>query len=98
MRSSTNADMAAGHDLVVVVAVRTGAAGGEAMARIAARLDEEIESLKEGGATVVVITPDDASVEAFGPNLMDFRRRASAARAGLAQGEAYAADLTELWG
>jgi len=98
MRSPTNADMAAGYDLVVVVAVRLGAAAGPALDRITARFDEEVESLKEGGATVVVITPDDASVEAFGPNLMDFRRRAGAARAGLAQGEAYAADLTELWG
>jgi NTE family protein len=98
MRSSTNADMAAGHDLVVVVAVRLGAAGGVAMERIAARFDEEIESLKEGGSTVVAITPDEASIEAFGPNLMDFSRRAGAARAGLAQGEAHAAELKALWG
>jgi NTE family protein len=47
---------------------------------------------------VVVITPDDASVAAFGANLMDFRRRADAARAGLAQGQAHAADLKGLWG
>ena len=98
MRSSTNADMAAGYDLVIVVAVRLGAAGGEMMERIAARFDDEIESLKEGGSTVVTIVPDEASIEAFGPNLMDFRRRADAARAGLAQGEAHAGDLKELWG
>jgi NTE family protein len=98
MRSSTNADMAAGYDLVVVVAVRLGAAGGAAAERIAARFDEEIESLKEGGSTVVTLVPDAASIAAFGPNLMDFRRRADAARAGLAQGEAHAADLAELWG
>ena len=97
MRSSTNADMAAGYDLVVVVAVRLGAAGGAMMERVAARFDEEIESLKEGGSTVVTIVPDAASIEAFGPNLMDFRRRADAARAGLAQGESHAADLKELW-
>ena len=98
MRSSTNADMAAGYDLVVVVAVRLGAAGGEAMQRIAARFDEEIESLKEGGSTVVTIVPDAASIEAFGPNLMDFLRLAVAAQAGLAQGENHAVDLKELWG
>lgn len=98
MRSSTNADMAAGYDLVVVVAVRLGAAGGAAAERIAAKLDEEIESLKEGGSTVVTLVPDAASIAAFGPNLMDFRRRGDAARAGLAQGEAHAADLKELWG
>jgi NTE family protein len=98
MRSSTNADMAGGYDLVVVVAVRLGAAGGAAAERIAARFDEEIESLKEGGSTVVTIVPDAASIEAFGPNLMDFRRRADAAQAGLAQGQSHAADLKELWG
>ncbi len=95
MRSATNADMAAGYDLVVVVAVR---AGGPAMEQLAARLDAEVESLKEGGATVVVITPDEPSIAAFGPNLMDFRRRADAARAGLAQGEGHAADLKAIWG
>jgi NTE family protein len=98
MRSSTNADMAAGHELVLVVAVRLGAAGGAAAERIAARFDEEIETLKGGGATVVTITPDDASIDAFGPNLMDFARRAGAAGAGVAQGLAYAADVKPYWG
>ena len=98
MRSSTNADMASGYDLVVVVALRLGGAGGAVGERIAARLDEEIETLKDGGATVAVITPDEASIAAFGANLMDFRRRPDAARAGLAQGHAYAADLKPLWG
>ena len=42
---------------------------------MAKRFNEEIESLKDGGATVVTITPDDASIAAFGANLMDFRRR-----------------------
>ncbi|HEY8573044.1 patatin-like phospholipase family protein [Phenylobacterium sp.] len=97
MRSSTNADMATGYDVVVVVALRV-AGGGPVSDRIAARLDEEIQTLKDGGSTVVVVRPDDASVEAFGPNLMDFRRRPDAARAGLAQGEAQAATLKELWG
>ncbi len=97
MRSPTNADMAAGYDLVVVVALRLGAAAGAAAGGIEAQFDQEIESLKEGGATVVVLTPDDASVEAFGPNLMDFRRRAGAARAGLVQGEGHAAELKEFW-
>jgi NTE family protein len=46
----------------------------------------------------VVNTPDDASIEAFGVNLMDFRRRPDAARAGLAQGLADAAELKGLWG
>jgi NTE family protein len=97
MRSSTNADMATGHDLVVVIAIRLGAAGGALGEAIAKRFNEEIESLKEGGATVVTITPDEASIAAFGPNLMDFRRRPGAASTGLAQGLAYAKDLQPYW-
>ena len=97
MRSSTNADMAVGHEVVLVVAVRTGAAGGALAERIAARFEEEVETLKDSGATVVTITPDEASVAAFGVNLMDFRRRPDAARAGMAQGLAYAADVKPYW-
>ena len=97
MRSSTNADMAVGHKLVIVVAVRLGAAGGALGERIQARFDEEVETLKDGGATVLTITPDEDAVAAFGPNLMDFRRRPGAARAGLAQGLAYAADVKPYW-
>lgn len=97
MRSSTNADMAAGHEVVVVVAVRLGAEGGAVGERIAARFNDEIETLKGGGATVITITPDDASLAAFGANLMDFRRRADSARAGLAQGLTYAADVKAYW-
>jgi NTE family protein len=97
MRSATNADMAVGHEVVVVIALRLGAAAGPLGERIAARFNEEIETLKDGGATVVTITPDEGSVAAFGPNLMDFRRRPDAARAGLAQGQAYAADVKPYW-
>ncbi len=97
MRSSTNADMATGHELVVVIALRLGAGGGALGEAIAARFNQEIETLKDGGATVVTITPDEASVAGFGPNLMDFRRRPDAARAGLAQGLAYARDLSAYW-
>jgi NTE family protein len=95
MRSGTNADMAAGYDVVVVVALRLGS--GPFADRIAAQLDGEIETLKDGGATVIVVSPDEASVKAFGPNLMDFRHRPDAARAGLAQGLADAAELKGFW-
>ena len=98
MRSATNADMAIGHDLVVVIALRLGAGGGVIGERLTAQFDQEIETLKDGGATVIVMTPDEASVAAFGSNLMDFRRRPDAARAGLAQGLADAKDLAAYWG
>jgi NTE family protein len=97
MRSPTNADMATGHEVVVVVALRVGAAASAVGERMDARFNEEIESLKDGGGTVITVTPDDASLAAFGANLMDFRRRPDAARAGLAQGLAYAADMKPYW-
>ena len=96
MRSPTNADMAAGHEVVAVIALRLGE-GLDAANRMGQLLDQEIESLKDGGATVLLITPDEASIAAFGPNLMDFNRRADAARAGLAQGLAYAKDIAPYW-
>jgi len=98
MRSSTNADAAKGHGVVVVVAIRLGAAGGEVGRRIAERVEAEVQTLKDGGSQVVVVTPDEASQAAMGLNLMDFRKRADAARAGLAQGEAGAAGLRASWG
>ncbi|HEV2533116.1 patatin-like phospholipase family protein [Phenylobacterium sp.] len=98
MRSSTNADLATGHARVVVVAIRVaGGLGGAAAERIRARLDEEIATLRDGGAEVALVTPDEASQQAFGPNLMDFRRRPDAAAAGLAQGAALAAELAARW-
>jgi NTE family protein len=95
MRSGTNADLATGHDLVAVVALRLGDGGPND--RMRARLDEEVEILRDGGADVLLITPDEASAEAFGQNLMDFRRRPDAVRAGLAQGEALAPEIGLRW-
>jgi NTE family protein len=94
MRSFTNADLAVGHDLVVLVAVQPPGAP----AVNAQQLADEVESLKSGGATVVTILPDEAAGAAFGPNLMDFGRSAAVARAGLAQGAAQAAVLKSVWG
>jgi NTE family protein len=97
-RSSTNADLAAGHDVVVIVAIRLSDwTPGGALARLFARLDDEVRLLTEGGAKVVTLLPDDASRAAMGANLMDFQKRADAARAGLTQGEAAAAELKACW-
>lgn len=95
MRSPTNADLAVGHDLVVLIAVQTPAAGEGPFAKV---INEEVESLQEGGATVVVITLDEGSAAAFGDNPMDAAKKPDVARAGLAQGLAQAAVLKEVWG
>jgi NTE family protein len=43
-------------------------------------------ALRARGADVRTIVPDDASLAAIGPNLMDPSRRAAVAAAGYAQG------------
>ncbi|HEY5070787.1 MAG TPA: patatin-like phospholipase family protein [Caulobacteraceae bacterium] len=97
MRSSTNADLAAGFGEVVVVAVR-GAPDDPRTVRLRQTVDREIAALKDGGATVEFIVPDEAGVSAFGANLMDFRRRPGAARAGEAQGRDLSQRLRAFWG
>ncbi len=49
MRSGTNADLATGHDLVVVVGLRT-AGDAEMSARMRAPLESEMQVLQDGGA------------------------------------------------
>jgi NTE family protein len=96
VRSGTSADLARGHDTVVLVAPIGGSAAG--IGAIARRqLDTEVETLRSAGSTVDVILPDAQAQEAFGPNLMDPSRRAAAAEAGLRQGTEAAARLASLW-
>jgi NTE family protein len=98
MRSGTNADIAKGHDLVVLVALRTGGADAAQAERQKAVLDREIKALTDDGAKVELLTPDATSQAAFGANLMDSRVRPAAAKAGLEQGRALAAQLKAVWG
>jgi NTE family protein len=96
VHSGTCADVALGHDFVIVVApigVRPEGIGG--VSRRA--LDKEVEQLRQSGATVEVVFPDEAALEAFGPNLMDPSRRAAAAKAGLVQGTGLAGALRAAW-
>jgi NTE family protein len=98
MRSGTNADIAKGHELVVLIALRIGGADAAQAERQQAVLDREIKALTDDGAKVELITPDPASQAAFGANLMDARVRPAAAQAGLEQGRALAAQLKAVWG
>lgn len=98
VRSATNADLATGYDVVAVVAVRTdGGQQGALAEKMRARLEGELDVLRAGGSKVILISPDAASQAAFGPNLLDPRRRPAAAQAGLAQGHTQAAGLREAW-
>ena len=93
MRSATNADLVKGYDQVVVVAVTSGAAQGPMAEAARKRFEAEMETVRENNASVSLIGPDAASLEAFGLNLMDFTRRAGAAEAGLSQGKAEASRI-----
>lgn len=92
LRSVTNVDLAAGHDVVLVIAPIANPGMGPLMPGI----EPELRKLPPG-ASVLVLNPDDAALEAFGPNVLDPARRADAARAGLAQGERLVAEVAALW-
>jgi NTE family protein len=94
MRSATNADLAGGYDIVVVVAVQPPGLPSWTGRPLA----EEVESLKEGGSTVVTILPDEAAGQAMGADLMDWGRSAPVARAALAQAAGQAEVLASVWG
>jgi NTE family protein len=97
MRSATNADVAKGYDAVLVVAVTVRIPDPMLAERFRKPLENELKVLREHGARVELIMPDDASLEAFGINLMDRSRRPAAAKAGLNQGRADAAKLRAFW-
>jgi NTE family protein len=93
IRSATNADLAAGHDLVVVLAPRGAQPGLSGMSGL---LEEEVGDLKAGGSRVELVAPDAAAIEAIGTNVMDAARRAAVAEAGRAQAATVAAQLAAI--
>ena len=109
VRSNENADLAAGYANVVVLAPfggrgqtppEPGAGPGgqfEGLRRLpGADLASQVESLRQQGSRVEVITPDAESQAAMGPNQMDPATRIPAARAGFAQGQQEAARVRPL--
>jgi NTE family protein len=89
MRSVTNADLARGHDLVVILAP-LAALGRTPL------LDAEVDALRAAGSRVELVIPDEASVDAIGPNPLDPARGARAAAAGRAQAATAAEELAEI--
>ena len=86
MRSAANADLAEGFDRVVVLAP---------MDRFASMRRSERAAL--GNSAMRLVAPDEASMEAIGPNLLDASRRSVALAAGLAQGAALAHEIRAIW-
>jgi NTE family protein len=84
VRSADNADLAAGAARVVVISPL----GMDSPLPTSMPLREVLISLKDGGATVTLISPDETSVAAIGTNALDPATRVPAAAAGRAQGRA----------
>ncbi|MFD2763676.1 patatin-like phospholipase family protein [Micromonospora eburnea] len=90
VRSITNADLAAGADRVLIIQPVL-----EGTPQPWGDLDAEIAALAP--AKVHVISADQASVDAFGTNLLSPATRAPSARAGRAVGESHGKAVAALW-
>ncbi len=101
MRSGTNADLASGHDRVLIIsllgAVAARGAAQDARFTPAGQLDNEIAALTESGSVVEVIEADEVGAQAMGLNLMDRSAIPAAVGEGLRQGESEASRLREFW-
>ena len=82
MRSPANADLAAGHEAVLVLSPMA--------APMMPGLDAEVAALRADGSEVVVIGADDEAAAAMGPNPLDPEYRAVSVEAGQRQGAAAA--------
>jgi NTE family protein len=91
MRSATNADLADGHERVVIIAPVT--AGGGLITSAASHA----EQLRAGGAQVVIVSPDRDARHAIGHNMLDPAHRAGSALAGRAQAAHIAQRIAAVW-
>jgi NTE family protein len=105
VRSTNNADLAAGYAKVVVLSPLSGRndslpegqfEGLRRDPKWGTDLASQVEALRRQGSDVEVITPDAASRAAMGTDQMDLATRIPSARAGFAQGKQEAARLTFL--
>ena len=91
VRSVANADLAAGYELVVIVAPVAKGIGHMTSPR------RQAAALAGAGARVVLVRPDRAATHAIGHNVLDLSRRAAAATAGRAQAAAEAPAIRAVW-
>ncbi|WP_330329283.1 patatin-like phospholipase family protein [Streptomyces sp. NBC_00536] len=91
VRSAANADVATGYRRVVVLAPMALGSG------VAPSPATQTERLRADGSKVLLITPSAEARKVFGRNVLDPARRAPAARAGLAQAAAHAAEAAAVW-
>jgi NTE family protein len=94
-RSVENADLAAGHERVLVLSPFGGASRHPR--EWGTHLAAQVEGLRAGGSRVETISPGSDAEHLFGANAMDPSLRPPAARAGFDQGRVLAEQLTEFW-
>jgi NTE family protein len=100
MRSGTNADLARGHDRVLIISVLGAvrlAGAQETRLTPFGQLDNEIAALTESGSVVEVLEADQGSAQAMGLNLMDRSLIPAAVGEGIRQGESLAGHLHDFW-
>jgi NTE family protein len=88
MRSAANADLAEGHDRLVVLAPIPRGVGPMTS------VDAQVTAMV---ARVAVVSPDAASKTAIGKNVLDPAARAPSARAGRAQAVTLVDQIAEVW-
>ena len=102
MRSALNADLAAGHDVAVVVSVTGDLPPGielpMALRETRTRAGH-LDALRSSGSRVELVLPSDEMVEisGMGMHLMDASRGPAAYAAGLRQADVEASRLRALW-
>jgi NTE family protein len=93
--STANADLATGFKKVVVFAFHRADATGP---RVAEGAQRQAGKLRERGAAVLVVHPDEASLAKIGSDVMGFAARPAVAEAAIKQGVGLAAELADFVG
>jgi len=89
VNSGTNADLAEGCEVVVIIAPFAGGFGPT--------VESEAEALRSAGAIVEVITADAGATEAFGTNVLDPATRVPSLREGRRQGALEVQRIAKVW-
>lgn len=104
MRSGTNADLAKGHDRVLILTLMgtsaAGAADGEGnprLERMRRSRERELSVLRDSGAGIESVGPDAEAAAIMGMDLMNPALTHDAAQAGHRQGRAEAERLRAFW-
>src|SRR5579872_53247 len=96
VRSVTNADLAKGCKVAVILAPTAGL--DDPIAKdFTFFLADEMRTLRDNGCKVELIAPDPASIKAFGASIGDEHHRAQPLEAGRTQGRNKASALAAFW-